>query len=475
MTSFNYSDLVGILPILSTTVLSLCLLALDAILRKGISVNLVIALIGILVGICCAVLTFPLKGTAFGGMIITGGYSSFFSIALLSAALLTIMLSKSYLEKQGIAFGEYYTLVCFATVGMMLMASGMDLIVIFLGLELMSICLYILSGFFRKRPKSNESALKYFLLGSFATGFLLYGIALVYGASGTTNLDRIFRSFPGLAQQTIFWIGSGLVIVGLSFKVAAFPFHMWVPDVYEGAPTTVSAFMSTGGKCAAFGAYILFLTFAVGSGNERIRDIIAVLSVSSMILGNMAAVSQNNIKRMLAYSSIAHAGYMLIGLAASNTLGRSGVLYYLISYTFMQIGAFGVVSIIERQDESNLEISDYAGLGVRRPFLAAMMSVFMFSLAGIPPFAGFFAKYYVFLAAINAGMTWLAIVGVLASLVSVYFYIGVVVSMYFRQYENPKSVETAGLGLIALGISSLAVLVLGVLPSQVIEIANSLF
>jgi len=479
MVSFNYSDLLGILPILAVTIVSLILLILDAVLKKRNDVTFAVGLLGIVMTIGCAAYTFSLKGTAFGGMIMTGGYASFLEIVFSFAALLTMLLSKNYLEKENIAFGEYYTLILFATIGMMLFASGLDLIVIFLGLELMSICLYILAGFMRKRLKSNESALKYFLLGAFTTGFFLYGIALLYGTSGTTNLSKIYTALPYLTQQTMFWVGVSFLIVGFSFKVAAFPFHMWVPDVYEGAPTTVSAFMSTGGKSAAFGAYLLVFIYAFGAngtnGGEKIRDVIAILSVASMILGNVVAISQTNLKRMLAYSSIAHAGYMLIGLAAGNSLGRSGILYYLLAYTFMQIGAFGVVSIIERQEEKNLEIADYAGLGFRKPFLAAMMSLFMFSLAGIPPMAGFFGKYYIFVAAINAGMTWLAIVGVLASLVSVYFYIGVVVSMYFREQETPQSVEASKMGLTALVISSLAIILLGILPSYVIDITEKLF
>lgn len=475
MISFDYSDLVGVLPVLVVTVFALILLVLDAVLKRRADVAFVAGLLGIMITIGCAAYTFPLRGTAFGGMIMTGGYASFLDIVLCFAALLTTLLSKTYLEKENIALGEYYTLILFATLGMMLLASGLDLIVVFLGLELMSICLYILAGFMRKRLKSNESALKYFLLGAFTTGFFLYGIALIYGTSGTTNLSRIYAALPYLSQLTMFWIGVGFLIVGFSFKVAAFPFHMWVPDVYEGAPTTVSAFMSTGGKSAAFGAFVLAFMYAFSSGGEKIRDVIAILSVASMIVGNVVAISQTNIKRMLAYSSIAHAGYMLIGLAAANSLGQSGILYYLLAYTFMQIGAFGVVSVIERQEEKNLQIADYAGLGFRKPLLAAMMSLFLFSLAGIPPLAGFFGKYYIFVAAINAGMTWLAIVGVLASVVSVYFYIGVVVSMYFKEPEDVSNVETSKTGMTALAISSLAVIALGILPSYVIEITERLF
>jgi NADH-quinone oxidoreductase subunit N len=338
----------------------------------------------------------------------------------------------------------------------------------------MSICLYVLAGFFRKRLLSNESSLKYFLLGAFATGFLLYGIALLYGASGTTNISIIVLNFSILSASPFFWVGIGLLMVGLAFKVGAVPFHMWIPDVYQGSPTTVSGFMATGAKAAAFAAFVLLFIHPQSGNPEQVKTVLAVISAASMIVGNIIAISQSNIKRMLAYSSIAHAGYMLAGLAAGNQLGKTGILFYLVTYTFMNIGAFGVLSLLEKEEEKNLTFDDYAGLGFKRPFLAALMSVFMFSLAGIPPFAGFFGKYYVFVAAINANLTWLAILGVLMSVVSVYYYLRLTVLMYFKEGEMQVEGLISKTSIAVLTIAALIIIELGVYPSSILTIINNL-
>ena len=469
------SDYTGTLPILALTAVSLVVLTAAAVSRKSGKTCFNLSVIGVLACIGISVSTFDLNGAAFNGMVMVGGYASYFETLFLIAALLTILLSRSYLEEEDVHHGEYYLLILFATIGMMMMAAGLDLIITFLGLELMSICLYALAGYFRKRAKSNESALKYFLLGAFATGFFLYGIALVYGASGTTNLEMIADRHESLSTVTMFWIGVGLLVVGFSFKVAAVPFHMWVPDVYEGSPTTVAAFMSTGGKAAGFAAFILVTSYFIMDGEEKLSSIIAVLAAASMILGNIVAISQNNLKRLLAYSSIAHAGYMLMGLAAGNALGRSGILYYLAVYTFMNIGAFGILSVFEKQEDRNLTFEDYGGLGFRRPYLAALMSIFMFSLSGIPPFAGFFGKYYIFVSAIQADLLWLAVVGVLTSLVSVYYYLRLVVFMYFRQGEAVLPSRVSKLSILALTIAAAGVIHLGVFPSTVLELTEKLF
>ncbi len=480
--NFNSSDLISTSPILLLSVLTFLILTLEALMKKSESVIFSVTILGILGCIGAAIVTFPLKGTAFNSMVITGGYANFFDILFLLAAGLTILISKNYLEKEGINYGAYYSLVLFATIGMMFMASAGDLVIIFLGLELMSISLYVLAGFMRKKLKSNESALKYFLLGAFTTGFLLYGIALIYGMAGTTNLGVILNNFSSLTQEPLFWIGIGLLMVGFFFKVAGTPFHMWVPDVYEGAPTTVSAFMSTGGKAAAFAAFVLVFTHFFSTSGTKVSEVIAVVSAASMIIGNVVAISQNNIKRMLAYSSIAHAGYMLTGLAAANQLGQSGILYYLVAYSFMNIGAFGFVSIFEKEEEKNLTFDDYVGLGYKKPFVAALMSIFMFSLSGIPPFAGFFGKYYVFTAAVKADLTWLAIIGVLTSVISVYYYLRLVVVMYFQEDEGGLTLapissgfEVSKLSLTALVISAIGVIQLGILPSWIIDITQRLF
>ncbi len=453
------------LPLSLIVGLSLIVLVAEALLKESEKVSYWISVLGLAV---CAVVSsamIPASGLAFGDMITAGGYGSFFSALFAVAALLTVVLSRDYIRRERSAFGEYYLLILFATTGMMLMASAADLIVIFLGLELMSICLYVLAGFFRDQPTANESSFKYFLLGAFATGFLLYGIALIYGACGSTHLSQIRN--PG---SPYFWIGIGLIMVGFAFKVGAVPFHMWIPDVYQGSPTPVSGFMSTGAKAAAFSAFIIVFGRPFDDP-EKVRVALSLLAAASMILGNIIAVSQSNIKRMLAYSSIAHAGYMLAGLAASNALGRSGIMFYLASYTFMNVGAFGILAVLERGGK-NLEYSDYAGLSARHPFLAATMAAFMFSLAGIPPFAGFFAKYYVFTAAVEAHLTWLAILGVLTSLVSVYYYLRLVVLMYFTEGEAGAGIEVTGRSSAVFVLSVAALLLLGIFPSALLSVIN---
>jgi NADH-quinone oxidoreductase subunit N len=472
---FSSLDLASTSPILALATLAIIVLFLKALLRRGEDAIFGVTLIGIVICIALTVATYNRAGHAFQGMIQVGGFTNFFFLVFLISTGLTVLISRSYLEREETNFGEYYCMLLFAALGMMLIAAAQDLIIIFLGIELMSISLYVLAGFMRKRPKSNESALKYFLLGAFATGFLLYGIALLYGVSGSTQFVTIAEKFPSLTADPIFWIGVGLLMVGLSFKVAAVPFHMWVPDVYEGAPTAVSAFMSTGGKAAAFSGFVLVFFHAFRVGNPKITDVLAILSAATMIIGNVVAVSQQNLKRMLAYSSIAHAGYMLTGLAAGNSLGQTGIMYYLGTYTFMNIGSFGVLSVLEQQEERNLTFEDYAGLGYKRPILAALMSIFMFSLSGIPPFAGFFGKYYVFAAAIKADLTWLAIIGVLTSAISVYYYLRLVVYMYFRESELAVTTAVSKVSLAALVVCAIAVTGLGILPSLVLNLTQGLF
>jgi NADH-quinone oxidoreductase subunit N len=411
----------------------------------------------------------------FGGMLFQGGFAGYFNLIFLVSALLSIVLARGYLERMEYHRGEFYVLVMFSTAGMMLMAGALNLITVFLGIELMSVPLYVLAGFMRKKEKANESALKYFLLGAFATGFLLYGIALIYGTAGTTDLMQIKAAMPQISHNPLFVLGAGLLIVAFSFKVAAVPFHMWAPDVYEGAPTPVTGFMSTGAKAAAFSTFVLIFIRIFDIAGTSLSQVIAVIAAASMIIGNISAIAQNSVKRMLAYSSIAHAGYMLSGIAAANNEGQMGILFYLMAYAFMNIGAFGIVSWIEQQDDTKLTFEDYAGLSTRKPILAALMAVFMFSLAGIPPFAGFFGKYYVFLAAVKADMTWLAIIGVLTSLISVYYYLRLVVLMYFREGEADTDKPVPLAGLIAVAVAALMVLALGVYPSLIVEITRGFF
>ena len=468
-----YADLITNSPLLTLTATGLLLILIESTKSTRTRITFGVGIVGLAVTGVLACFHLTPEQSTFNGMLNAGGYGSYFTIIFVLAAILTFLLSRSYLERMGNSKGEYYILIVFATVGMMLMASANDLIIVFLGIELMSICLYILVGFFRVKDRSNESSIKYFLLGAFATGFLLYGIALVYGTSGSTNLTVIARSFPTVSSNTMFIIGVALMVVAFSFKVAAVPFHMWAPDVYEGAPTPVTGFMATGAKAAAFAVFVVVFDRTLGFSGGKLNLVIAMIAAASMILGNVLAIAQTNVKRMLAYSSIAHAGYMLSGVAAANTEGQSGVLFYLIAYLFMNLGAFGIVGIMEGEDEKNLSIDDYAGLSTQRPVLAMLMAVFMFSLAGVPPFGGFFGKYYVFLAAVKANMTWLAVVGVLTSLVSAYYYLRLVVLMYFRDGKADVPMKPSFAAMVAVCVSALLILQLGLYPSAVVQLVQS--
>ena len=404
-------------------------------------------------------------------MLATGGNVNVFHAIFTLGAAVVALLSIDYIKKYGAYFGEYYIILQTSVLGMMLMAAAKDLFVIFLGLEIMSVSFYILAGMNRKRLNANEASLKYLLLGSFATGFIVYGIALIYGSAHTTSIDFITANFPELIKNLLFIAGVLLFLIGFSFKIAAFPFHMWVPDVYEGSPTTIAALFSTGGKAAAFSAIIatLFALFNGPAGN-LFTPYLAVISVFSMFYGSIVAIAQDNIKRMLAYSSISHAGYLAIGLAAGNHDAVAGVIFYLAAYTFMNLGAFGIVSLLEGKDETNLSINSYAGLGNRKPLLSALLAIIMFSLAGIPPFAGFFGKYYIFIAAIKSNLTWLAILGVLSSAISVYFYLRIVVLMYFKSSENEFAIESSRNSMLAIIFSVLLVILLGVFPGTFIDL-----
>lgn len=417
------------------------------------------------------------QAVLFNGMLAAGGMVNIFYFLFTFGGLIVTFSTVDYIKKVSIYKGEYYILLLSAILGMMMLASAKDFVMIFIGLEQMSICFYILAGFQRRREKSNEAALKYFLLGSFATGFIVYGIALIYGNTGTLNIDLVSQRITDPANHSLLSIiGIVLFLIGFSFKIAAVPFHMWVPDVYQGSPTTTTAIMSTGGKTAAFAAMIVTLGAIVTQDTKHLfTPYISVVATLSMIIGSIIALSQNNIKRMLAYSSISHAGYMLIGLAAGNSDGIHGIVFYLAAYSFINLGAFGIIAIIESVEEKNLEISDYSGLGTKYPVLAALLALFMFSLSGIPPFAGFFGKYYVFYAALKSNLLWLTIVGVLSSVISVYFYLRVVVVMYFGKTESDIKVYNSNPALVGILISAILTVLMGVLPGSVIDLISKLY
>lgn len=410
----------------------------------------------------------------FGGMIEVGGKPSIFNFIFNLGAMLIVMSSMGYLKKYKTYYGEYYILIQSSVLGMMMMAGASDIIMIFLGLELMSICFYVLAGINRKKLSANEASMKYFLLGAFATGFIVYGIALIYGSTGSTSVLNITSNFSLYTTNIIFITGFVLFLIGFSFKIAAVPFHMWVPDVYQGSATTVTGLMSTTGKTAAFSVLIIVLSaiFSLKASNT-FKSYFAVISTLSMLVGSIIAISQSNLKRMLAYSSIAHAGYMSIGLAAGNIESVAGIIFYLAAYTFMNLGAFGIISIVEGEDDSRIDLDSYTGLNSKSPLLAALMSLFMFALSGIPPLAGFFGKYYVFVGAIESGLTWLAIVGVLSSVISIYFYLRVVVYMYFKEPTEDFRVEITPYSLAAVIISGALVLIFGIMPDLLMNIITS--
>jgi NADH-quinone oxidoreductase subunit N len=401
-------------------------------------------------------------------------FGVFFHLVVAVVSLLTVLLSMGYLDARMPGQGEYYSLVLFSALGMMLMAAGGDLVVIFLGLETLSLALYTLSGFQRGELRSNESALKYLLLGAFASGFFLYGIALIYGATGTTVLRRISIFLAeGKPLGPLLILGGGLLLVGFAFKVASVPFHMWMPDVYEGAPTSVTAFMIAGTKAAAFAAFLRVFLLALPALRVRWSAAIWILAALTMILGNLAALAQKNVKRLLAYSSIAHAGYVLVALVAGGSSGATSALFYLVAYALMNLGAFAAIIALQGRGQELLALDDYAGLGFRRPVLAACMALFMFSLAGIPPTAGFMGKFYIFSAAVEAHYSGLAVIGVLSSVVSVFFYLRLIVVMYMSEGATELPVLPVPTAAVwAAMMSAAGTLHLGLFPARLLDLAR---
>ena len=424
------------------------------------------------------------NGTAFFETVRTGGFVAFVNLIILLTGLGTIFLARPYLDRLKHDYGEVYALLMYATVGMLLLGAANDMISVFLGLETMSVCLYILTGLVREDEGAVESALKYFLLGAFSTGFFLYGIALMYGATGTMVLPAMAEaSLATTSAQLLFWGGLGLFLVGFFFKVSAAPFHMWTPDVYQGAPTPLTGYMSTASKAAAFAALILVLVHAVPGAEVTL--VLAVIAVITMVVGNVMALAQTNVKRLLAYSSIAHAGYVLVGLAAGTAAGYAGALFYLLVYAVMNVGAFGVMGLVEWDEKQGREqtLSSLAGVGDQRPVLGVTMSVFMFSLIGFPPLGGFIGKYVVFAPAVEAGLTWLVVIGVLMSALSAYYYLRVVYVFWMQSSEDvdvdgfteaalPQATPAA---VGTLVVCAVALVVLGVFFGGVLETTAGFF
>lgn len=407
----------------------------------------------------------------------------FLDAAFVVAAALTLMLSASYMREHDFEFGEFYGLVLLGTAGMLMVVHAAHLLMLLIGIETMSLAAYVLTGCWRRSPRSSEGALKYFLMGAFATGFLVYGMALVYGTTGgEMAFGAIAAKAAGASKDPLFLIGVYMILVAMTFKIAAVPFHMWAPDAYEGAPTPVTGFMAAGVKAASFGALVRLLGSVFGGpelamGGAGWVHAVSIIAVLSMTIGNLAALRQENIKRLLAYSSVAHAGYLLVGVAAMG-LGvdsaRPAVLFYLVAYTFTTLGAFGVVAWAGRRGDERLYIDDWGGMAIPRPAIAFAMTLFLLSLGGVPPTGGFFGKFYLFRSAMESPLLyWLVIAGVLNSVVSIYYYLRVVVAMYFREAVRLYEPFPSPSMRVALVITAIAVVALGVLPGPVIEWAAS--
>lgn len=446
-------NMLAILPQTIVIATALLVLIVDAVARNerfGRQVLPWLSLLGLALAGAAAFWLSLGEPQQFQEMAVADGYSLAFMLVILAAAGLGVLLAQATVPHFSQQAGAYYALLLLSAAGMMFMGAALDLLVVFLALEIFSLALYILVGFNRGEPRSAEASLKYFLLGAFASGFLLYGIALIYGATGTTNLPAIAAALgaAGSAGNGLYlYAGLAMLVVGFGFKIAMAPFHMWTPDAYHGAPTPVTAFMSVATKAAAFAAFMRVFVLALPAAQAQWSWALAVLAALTMTLGNLAALRQSSLKRMLAYSSIAHAGYALVGLVPGTSQGVAAVVFYMVTYLFMNLGAFAVVTALERLGENDVLNGNFAGLADRRPALAAAMAIFMFSLAGIPPFAGFFAKFFVFGAAMEGGWSWLVLIGVINSVISAFYYLNITVQMYFRKTGEGQAVaESAAKG-----------------------------
>ena len=467
-------DLIALAPVLVLSVFAMLVLVLDLWGGRNKSLLVFTSLVGLLMTAISAFAKHPIPAYSFNDSYIVDHMSLFFICIFTISSALAILLSVEYNEREGIRAGEYYALILFCTVGMILLASSTDMIMIFLGIEIVSICLYVLAGIRRNDHRSNEAALKYFLLGAFATGFLLYGMTLVYGSTGSTNLFKIaeFVQNPSAQSSPLLLMGLVLLIIGFGFKVASAPFHMWAPDVYQGAPTPVTAFMAVGPKAAAFAAFFRVFAEAFPDMSSSWEILLSIIAVLSMIVGNLGAIMQTNIKRMLAFSSVSHAGYILMAVIAKSSLGSSSMLFYMLTYAFMTFGVFGIIIILGRKGEENLEIQNYSGLAYKHPVIALSMTIFLLSLGGLPPFAGFVAKFYLFSAAIQEGLLTLVIIAVLNSAISFYYYLKIVVFMYMKEPEAEFNISLTPMTLFVVLIGVIGTIQLGIFPNTIITLAS---
>jgi NADH-quinone oxidoreductase subunit N len=471
------SELIRILPEIILTAAGTLLMILDVSLgrrsRDAYGHVSMVALFGALAG---AVYAGAIPGSAFGGMLLVDGFASFFRVLVITVGILTVLSAYRFLAREGADPGEFHALLLFSIAGQCVMATANELIMIFIGLEISSLASYVLAGYLRDDKRANESALKYFLLGSFATGFFLYGVAIAYGTTGTTNLAAVRGAIMGPNAPSPIFIGlaAALMFVGLGFKVSSAPFQIWAPDVYQGAPTPVTAFLSAGPKAAAFAIFLRIFMTALEPIGRSWEPLVWISALASMTIGNFAALTQSNVKRMLAYSSIAHAGYVLVALTARSDDGTAAAMFYLAAYALMNIGAFVVVGHLSGKGERYQGIEDFAGLARKQPLVAAMLTIFLFSLIGVPLTGGFFGKFYIFKAALQSHLVWLTVLGLLNSAVAAYYYLRILVMMYMHEpSEAVENVEPLSVGQgAALLVPALGTLVLGIFPGWVLDFAG---
>ena len=468
------SEYAGIIPIVIVALSAAAAMLAEAFRQSGERMPIAgLGLIG-LIGAATASVFLWNSDAHTMGVIRSDNFALFINIVLCTIGILTMLFSNDVLEREHIPEGEYYALTLFAICGMMMMAAATDLLVIFIALEILSLAVYVLTGIRRQSAAGAEAAFKYFLLGAFSSAFFLYGVAFTFALSGSTRIEEIGTALSAQAMgapSTVALLAVGLLAVGFAFKVSAVPFHMWTPDAYEGAPTIVTAFMSTGVKAAAFAAFARVFLSPLEPLQAQWIPVLSVVAGATMILGTVVGVVQSNVKRMLAYSSIAHAGYLLLGIVSANSAGKAAILFYLLAYAVTNIGALGIVALLGTGQNQHDELRDFAGLWRSRPALAGLMTIFLLSLGGIPPTAGFIDKWYIFGAAIQEGHYWLAIIGVLTSVVSVFFYLRIVVMMYMTEGPEMVRPRVPAAAMAGLALAVIAVLYLGILPTRVLDLA----
>jgi NADH-quinone oxidoreductase subunit N len=471
------ADLIRFLPEILLTIFGTLLMVLDPILHRRSSHAFGhLSLVALLGALGASVYAYTQAGTAFGGMLIVDGFATFFRVLVIVVGILTVLASYRFLERQDAETCEYHALVLFSVAGQCLMSASNDLIMVFIGLEISSISSYVLAGYLRDDKRANEAALKYFLLGSFATAFFLYGVALIYGSTSTINLSAVRAAVSGqnAPEPMLIAVAAALMFVGLAFKVSAAPFQLWAPDVYQGAPTPVTAFMSAGPKAAAFAVFLRIFMTAFDPIGGNWWPLIWISALLSMTIGNFAALLQSNVKRMLAYSSIAHAGYVLVALTAHSDGGTAAAMFYLAAYALMNVGAFAVVAHLSGKGERYQAVDDFAGLAQKQPLTAAMLTIFMLSLIGVPLTGGFFGKFYIFKAALDSHLVWLTVLGLLNSAVAAFYYLRILVMMYMHEPSDATSkAEPLSLGLsAALILPAIGTLFLGIFPNWILDFAG---